>query len=212
MKPIIGVITRPELSSEKNNTLVVYDDVRRSIIQNGGIPIGVLPLNYKVNDFNDEVFRIIDKCDGIIFQGGDSFTQYEFECMKYVYDKDIPTLGICLGMQLMGCLFEGELIDINSSVHKQKEFKYVHDVLLKNDSKLYQIFQTDKIKVNSRHKETIINTNLEITAISSDGLIEGIEDKSKKFFVGVQWHPESMTSYDILESRLFNYFINMCRK
>ena len=68
------------------------------------------------------------------------------------------------------------------------------------------------MKVNSRHKESIINPNLDITAISADGLIEALEDKNKKFFVGVQWHPESMTSYDILESRLFDYFVNICRK
>ena len=43
-------------------------------------------------------------------------------------------------------------------------------------------------------------------------VIEAIEDKNKKFFIGVQWHPESMYSYDILECNLFDYFIEVCRK
>lgn len=212
MKPIIGIVARPEISNEKNNIMCIYEDIRTSIINSGGIPIGIMPLNCDLEDFDKEIFKVIEKCDGLIFQGGDSFYKYELECMKYAYEKDIPTLGICMGMQLMGYLFGGQLININSNVHKQKNVKYVHDVFIKETSKLYSIFQTNKISVNSRHKEAIINTNLEITAISTDGLIEGLEDKSKKFFVGVQWHPESMTSYDILESRLFNYFTDICRK
>lgn len=210
MKPIIGIITRSEVSPEKHKIMCVYDDLRVSIIKSGGIPLGILPIY--LNKFDKCTLELIDKCDGIIFQGGDSYTDYEIECMKYAYEKNIPTLGICLGMQLMGCLFEGNLISINSLEHKQSDSKYVHDVFIKQDSKLYQAFKTDKIVVNSRHKQTIINTKLDIIAISSDGLIEGLEDKSKKFFVGVQWHPESMTSYDILESRLFDYFIDICRK
>ena len=212
MKPIIGIITRTEMSSEKNKTMCVYEDIRISIINSGGIPIGIMPLNINLSEFNNEVFSLIDKCDGVIFQGGDSFNKYEIECMKYTYEHNIPTLGICLGMQMMGSIFGGELIEINEKLHKQRDRQYVHDVFIKENSKLYSIFKSNKIKVNSRHKESVINPKLEITAISTDGLIEALEDKSKKFFVGVQWHPESMTSYDILESRLFDYFISICRK
>lgn len=212
MKPIIGIITRPEFSSEKNKTMGIYEDLRTSIIDSGGIPIGIMPLNNDLNDFNKEIFNLIDMCDGVVFQGGDNFYKYDEQCMKYTYEKDIPTLGICLGMQLMGCLFNGEVINIDANIHKQNNKKYVHDVFIKEDSQLYSIFKTDRIKVNSRHKQAIINPDLEITAISTDGLIEALEDKNKTFFVGIQWHPESMASYDILESRLFNYFINVCRK
>jgi len=212
MKPIIGIITRPERSTEKNKTMAVYEEIRQAIIKSGGIPLGIMPLNYDLEDFDTQMFQIIDKCHGVIFQGGETFTKYEIECMKYVYEKDIPTLGICLGMQLMGYLFGGELISTRTNEHKQKDCRYVHDVFIKNNSKLYEIFKVHSIKVNSRHKHTVINTSLEISAVSSDGLIEGIEDKNKKFFVGVQWHPESMTSYDILESKLFNYFIDVSRK
>lgn len=212
MKPIIGIITRLESSSEKNKIMCIYEEIRSAIINSGGIPIGLVPLNDDLDDFNDEIFNLIDKCDGIIFQGGDSFYNYEVECMKYVYEKNIPTLGICLGMQLMGYIFGGQMIDIDSNKHKQKNKRYVHDVFIKKDSIIYSIVQTDRIKVNSRHKESIINPELEIAAISTDGLIEALEAKDKTFFVGVQWHPESMISYDILESRLFNYFVNVCRK
>ena len=210
MKPIIGIITRPEFSSEKNKTQVVYEEVRSAIASSGGCPIGILPINTKYID--EEIYKLLDYCDGIVFQGGDDFTQYELECMKYVHEKNIPTLGICLGMQLMGYFGGGEMVALNHFNHKKKDKKYVHNVFIKKCSKLYDIFREEKIRVNSRHKDTIINTKLDVVAISSDGLIEAVEDSNKKFFLGVQWHPESMTSYDILESRLFNYFVSVCRK
>lgn len=210
MRPIIGIIARSEFSSEKNKTQAVYEDIRRAIVNSGGCPIGLMPISE--NTLNKEMYKLLDYCNGIIFQGGDDFTQYELDIMKYVYEKDKPTLGICLGMQLMGYFSGGKIISLNSLNHKQKNKKYVHNVFIKKDSKLYSIFKEEKIQVNSRHKCTIIDTNLDVVAISADGLIEAIEDKNKKFFIGVQWHPESMTSYDILESRLFNYFVNICRK
>ena len=175
------------------------------LVEEGLKSLILIPNLLKEKNFNE-------KLDGIIFQGGDSFYKYEYECLKYAHEQNIPTLGICLGMQMMGCLFNGDLIKISNCNHKQKNKKYVHDIFIKKDSLLYLIFKTDRIKVNSRHKDTVINPDLEITAISTDGLIEALEDKSKKFFLGVQWHPESMTSYDILESRLFDYFVNICRK
>lgn len=199
--PIIGIITRKMLSYEKHNINVLYSDIVSAITSNGGIPIGLtLDNNYK---------KLINMCDGIIFQGGDDFEEYDFDALKYCYEKDIPTLGICLGMQLMGMLFNGKMIDITN--HK-KTLNYSHSVIIKRNSKLYNIFKTDIIKVNSRHKSIIKNTNLNISGISNDGFIEAIEDSNKKFFIGVQWHPESMINYDIKQNNIFKYFVKCCKK
>jgi len=43
--------------------------------------------------------------------------------------------------------------------------------------------------------------------MSDDNIIEGIEDSNKKFFLGVQWHPES--TEDIDNYNLFKYFIDI---
>lgn len=212
MKPIIGIIGRPDKVESGNEVICVYRDVSNAIIKNGGIPIGILPLVDDFNSFNEEMYKIIDYCDGIILQGGDEFYNYDLECLKYIYKNDIPVLGICLGMQLMGYLFGGECVNINAYIHKQKQKKYVHKVYLDKSSKLYQIFKSDNISVNSRHKSAIVNTNINIVGLSDDGIIEAVEDASRTFFIGVQWHPESMISYDILENNLFNYFVDVCRK
>jgi len=50
------------------------------------------------------------------------------------------------------------------------------------------------------------HTKLSQVAYSEDGIIEAIEDKNKRFFIGVQWHPESLME-DRYSDKLFSYFI-----
>ena len=196
MKPIMGIITRKGVSEENHNISIIYKDIEKGIINNGGIPIGItLTNNYK---------ELINMCDGIIFQGGDNFEEYDLESLKYIYDIDKPVLGICLGMQLMGVLFDGTMIDINN--HK-KNLSYVHSVTINRNSVLYNIYKTNIIKVNSRHRSIIKNTKLKVVGISNDGYVEALEASNKKFFVGVQWHPESMIEYDNKQNNLFKYFM-----
>lgn len=198
---IIGIITRNEISEEGHNTKIIYKDIYESIAKNGGIPIGIiLDNNYK---------KLIDMCDGVIFQGGDSFEHYDFIALEYAYKMDKPVLGICLGMQLMGQLFNGKLISVNN--HKKK-LSYAHSVKINKNSLLYKIYKSECIKVNSRHKECVINTTLNISGLSNDNIIEAIEAKGKKFFLGVQWHPESMIDYDNNQNKLFEYFMYKCKK
>ena len=201
MKPIIGIICRPVLSDEKHNMFGVYEDMCNAVINSGGIPIGILPIGTDIS---------LIKLDGLIFQGGDSSEEYEKEYLKYAYDHDIPTLGICLGMQTMGEMFDGVLDDVVG--HKAVDKQYVHGVRIDKNSKLYKAINKDKIMVNSRHKSALISTSLKVVGISDDGVTEAIEDLNKKFFIGVQWHPESMITYDKVASSLFDYFIDMCRK
>lgn len=197
--PIIGIITGKSVSTESHVIDIIYDDVVKAVENNGGIPIGiVLNNNYK---------ELLDICDGVIFQGGDCFGDYQFEALKYAYEIDKPVLGICLGMQLIGMLFNGTMTDIQN--HK-KNLSYAHSIYIKRNSKLYNIMKCDIAKVNSRHKSVIKNTSLEICAISQDNYIEAIEDKSKKFFIGVQWHPENMIYYDKKQNNIFKYFIKCC--
>ena len=195
---IIGVVTR-KLKSESNlNIDIVYDAIVKIIKNNNALPIGII--------LEEDYKNIINICNGLIFQGGDDIESYDLDALKYAYDLDIPVLGICLGMQEMGVLFGGELINIEN--HKST-LDYVHNIKIKRNTKLYNILKKDIIKVNSRHKSVVNNTKLRVSAVSSDGYIEAVEDNNKTFFIGVQWHPESMM-YDSDQSKILKAFIDVC--
>ena len=108
-------------------------------------------------------------------------------------------------MQEIGIAFNGK--ETNIPNHLNKDY---HEVNVKNDSLLFNIIKTNKILVNSRHKSAIYNTSLDICGFSHDNVIEAIEDKSKKFFLGLEWHPENMYIYDLNSRKIFDYFVNIC--
>lgn len=187
---IIGIVTKKGKSNENHNIDYIYSNISKMIYKCNAIPVGiVLNKNYK---------ETIDICDGIIFGGGDNFEKYDQEALLYCYKKDIPTLGICLGMQLMGYVFEGKIVNVDN--HKNT----FHIIKIDKNSKLYKAINKEELLVNSRHKSVLKNTSLKITSKSVDGYIESIEDSNKKFFVGVQWHPEDINQEGIFK-KLIDY-------
>ena len=183
------------LSSEKNTIYYVYQSFYKLDMDYILIPL----TNY------DDVINKINMCKGVIMQGGDDYELIHLKIIKYLYDNDIPLLAICMSMQAMGVLFGGYLVNIDN--HKDKN-KYSHKINIRKNTLLHRIINKDSIYVNSSHKMCIVNTNLVVSSYSN--CIESIEDTDKKFFLGVQWHPEKMVEYDKLEYKIFNYFKKVC--
>ena len=221
---IIGVLARPFKNESNKDVYGSNKEIIDVIISHGGIPL-IIPANY-IESFYDKDYintykmnekeisnlhKVLDICDGVILQGGDNFYDYDINATEFLYDNDIPTLGICLGMQTMGCFFGGKLVDINNDNHKKTGQDYVHEVFINKNSKFYNYIQKDIINVNSRHKSRVINTSLRSVGFSSDNVLEVLEDSNKRFFIGVQWHPESMITYDVIAQKLFKCFFAECR-
>lgn len=191
----IGIIGR-----KNENKITFNEEIINVIHKYNCIPIGII-VNFDNNptlEFNN-IKPLIDMCDKFILQGGNEYYDIDILITKYLFDKNIPTLGICLGMQTMAMTFGG----IMSEIDKHKSLNnYVHEIKIDKNSKLYEIIKKDKISVNSRHKSYIVCTNLNTSATNK--IIEAIEDKDKKFFIGVQWHPESLMDKNSI--LLFNSF------
>jgi len=131
-------------------------------------------------------------------------TDLEWGLLVRAEKKGIPVLGICGGMQLMNVVRGGSLLqDLpsqkpSSIVHTQKGSKTLpsHGVVVDAGTQLARIIGSDALHlpVNSTHHQAInkLGRDLVVTARADDGVVEGIEDVAKAFFVGVQWHPESM--------------------
>lgn len=195
----IGIILRPFSENQKlfmGTRKDLFDALSCKNVNVLGIPI--------TNNF-DNIINVVNMCDGIILSGGDKHIDTDYKLVKYLYQNNIPTLGICLGMQAMGKVFNNYQ-EIKVSNHYNTN-KYSHQITIFKDTKLFNILQKQNIKVNSRHKDAIPSTNLKISAISEDGVIEAIEDTNKKFFIGVEWHPESLD--DENSKKLFQEFINV---
>jgi putative glutamine amidotransferase len=80
--------------------------------------------------------------------------------------------------------------------HQQANPKHepAHTVRVVAGTNLHALVDTDTLAVNSTHHQGVhaLGRGLTATAIADDGLIEAFEDPTLPFFVGVQWHPESM--------------------
>ncbi|HHW68814.1 MAG TPA: C26 family cysteine hydrolase domain-containing family [Tenericutes bacterium] len=233
-KPIIGIVGRPDLTTDDDNVLIVEEHYRKAIVKKGGIPFLILPpqdLIYyttKPNEANrltdeekNDLERIIDMCDGIVMQGGYKWYEYDEFICKYAIEKDIPLLAMCMSMQLLGKIdslmnnkSEYHNVPNNNNVnHFQKGVKYAHKINIEDNTLLKKIIAKDQIEVNSRHKNHIPSVNtFKVSAYSEDGQIEALELSNKRFILGVQWHPEKMLDYDDNMNKIFAEFINETKK
>lgn len=228
-KPIIGILGVPTLDDENDNVIALYADYKNMVIKKGGIPFMICPLSdidyyhTKVSEVPNltekekENYRyMIDFCDGLIIPGGYRIYNFDYFVTQYAIEKDIPTLGICRGMQILANIDNGGnclIINETEIDHRQRGEKYVHNVQVMDDTLLKRITGKEKISVNSVHRYHVLKTNqFKISAYSEDGLIEGIEHPTKRFVVGVQWHPEKMINYDENANKILDYFIDECVK
>ena len=221
IKPIIGIVGR--LYSGDSN-IICIEEIRLAVTKMGGIPLLILPI-YKI-DMNlkklytqeelKDLESILSFCDGFILPGGDTWYRLDEVVIDYAIRRDKPLLAICLGMQALSKVLSGEKrIAYDNTIkndtlinHLEPNNNYVHSVIIDKNSKLYSIIGDEEITVNSRHSYHVPELdNTLVSARSSDGLIEGVELKDKKFIIGVQWHPESNLE-DEHSKKLFKAFFD----
>lgn len=217
-RPIIGVVARPYTTDNNRQVLCILENVRRHILRAGGIPLIILPtkdivyINNKESTLTDEDKEILESqinmCDGILMPGGDKIYFYDKYICKKVNEKDMPLLGICMGMQVM-CNYNNDNINIKIEGHKKPDDQYVHQVNILKDSKLYNIINEEKIMVNSLHGYMVPNSGDYSIAAKSSNVIEAVEKKDKLFNIGVQWHPER--NDDAPSCKIIDAFVDACK-
>jgi putative glutamine amidotransferase len=228
-KPVIGIIL-DENTSQGGNAYDTGKGYFRAIEQAGGIAIG---LPYSV----DSVAFAHAACAGLMSTGArigfpaDWYVAGEnspappserFEIERTLVTDflalDRPYLGICNGMQMLGCL-SGCLMSGNAAAytdgtisHDDRETRHHVDVVL--DTRLRIITGAAQLSVNSFHREAIVKVSdqVVVNARAPDGLIEGIEQPDKAFAMGVQWHPERLIDETADALALFRAFVAACLK
>lgn len=187
----------------------------------------LLHKNYYICDYNIKNINYNTICAILLTGGGDILPAiygkkinnktnsiyierdiFEISVLKEALKRNIPTLAICRGIQIMNVAFGGTL-NQNIDNHMQSTSKNfaTHFVNINKNTILYNIFKTDYIKVNSFHHQVIDKLAKDfIVSAYCDDYIEAIEYNSKNsFFVGIQWHPETL--HDKNSTNLFKYFV-----
>jgi putative glutamine amidotransferase len=141
-------------------------------------------------------------------------TLAELALLQAALARNLPVLGICGGEQLLAVALGGTLIQHipdsipNALPHEQATSHYEpgHSVDIRPGTLLYKITGTQKMQVNTSHHQAVRSPGRStINATAPDGVIEGIEDPSQKFCLGVQWHPEYLI--DEGDKRLFEALV-----
>ncbi|MBN2794262.1 MAG: gamma-glutamyl-gamma-aminobutyrate hydrolase family protein [Clostridia bacterium] len=236
MKKIIGIsagqyLMKDGVFSGFDRTYVNQDYVR-SIIDAGGIPL-ILPLT----DDIDIIRGYMDIIDGLVLSGGHDVSPlmyneqpkpklgpilvsrdlFDIQMVEEAMERHLPILGICRGHQILNVALGGTLYqdlsyksdDILKHNQEQDPRTVSHEVKLTSNSILFDLFKAHRIGVNSYHHLAIkdLADGFKITAVSDDGVIEGIEHVDRDFVLGVQWHPEMMSSVDKEMAMLFKALV-----
>lgn len=129
----------------------------------------------------------------------------EIAIARYVIrETDKPLLGICRGVQVMNVAMGGSLyIDLPSegklahSLSMYPRHQVSHEIEVAENTHLAEAMGTGKNMVNSFHHEAVkeLAEGFAVSAVSvPDDVIEAIELPGERFVVGVQWHPEELTT------------------
>ena len=222
MVPVIGI------TCKRTNDIQNYID---AIEQHGGEPRLFSSLAKPIDDHRKAISEYLSEIDALLLPGGGDIDPTHFFERRHptvervsrsrdaletwlcqdALKADMPVLGICRGIQVMNVAMRGSLYqDIPS--HKVEPGDVIHDIKIETGSLLSQITGDHIVKVSSRHHQAVkvIGEGFVVTAQSKDGIIEAMENPSKRFVLGVQYHPEWMLKNPDLEkhaAKLFEKFI-----
>jgi putative glutamine amidotransferase len=158
---------------------------------------------------------ILDRLDGLVFTAGPDLDpglygaaphpetelrpgrdEPELALLRAARDADLPVLGVCRGMQLMAIAYGGTLHQhLPEALGHGRHCEAVgtlsyHRAHFEEGSRIAAILG-DSTEVTSHHHQGVRDLGgLVRTGWADDGLPEAVEDPTRRFMVGVQWHPE----------------------
>ncbi len=215
-RPVIGIAANVD---DQNAT------VRRryidAVASAGGLPLVLTPIAGDDAQAYEAAKQAVALCDGIVLTGGDDprteaygtpthpaakplhpdrqrFDEAILRAIDELADRgerDTPTLGVCLGMQMMALAAGGELnqhLPDDTPTADNHRDNRLHPVRAITDAPFLSAQSGEVLgEVASWHHQGVRSPGrLRVIAVADDGVIEAIDDPARRFYLGVQWHPE----------------------
>lgn len=221
-KPVIGITPSPMDDTQEHGSFHRYaiaNTYTEAVEAAGGIPIVIPPQSGNID-------QILELIDGLLLSGGGDIDPIhygdsdvhektygihegrdalELALARKALERDMPTLCICRGIQILNVALGGTLYqDVADQYspeisHRQQDQGIPkdqpgHDVSVVKDSLLGDTYGAGTVAVNSFHHQSLraVSSELLVNATAPDGTIEGVEHPAKSWVLGVQWHPEMM--------------------
>ncbi|GGD15004.1 gamma-glutamyl-gamma-aminobutyrate hydrolase family protein [Aquisalinus flavus] len=214
-RPCIG-ITKPEMGDN-----AAYRAIRLAVMLAGGETVNMnagtswreMPLDGLIVGGGSDIFPEHYDAEAIetatYDHGRDEMEMY---WARRAREENVPVLGICRGAQLLNVAHGGSLHHDLAGTYENAEYPtgfWAHTFFRKTinveqGSLLAGILGTRRTQVNSLHRKAIdrVGDGLRVTAREENGIVQAIEDPTRRFYLGVQFHPEFL----IYRSRFMNLF------
>ena len=223
MKPVIGIttyLTRAKFGTWEEDTALVPADYLHAIERAGGRALLVPPSEEAIDE-------TLDALDGVVFSGGADLDPQlygqevhpetkgvvaerdrgELALLQAALARDMPVLAVCRGVQVLNVALGGDLVQhlpevVGHENHKHTPGEYAdHDVTVEPDTRLGSLIG-DRAPVKSHHHQGLgrLGEGLRESARAEDGTLEALEDPSRRFALGVLWHPEAGEDMRLFEA------------
>ena len=205
-KPVIAMT-----ANHSDIDATIRDAYYKQVVAAGGVPVIIPP----VTD-DSVVINTLEHIDALILTGGGDYNPLwcgeepssklhninavrdsaELLLTRLAFNRQIPMLGICRGMQTLAMALGGHVEQDHASGIKHSQDadrnEATHSVSISKGSTLYNIYAREELAVNSFHHQVVDNTGALFRTIATapDGAIEAMESTEQKSILGVQWHPE----------------------
>ena len=219
---MIGIttyVTRAQWSYWDEEAVLVPAAYVQALERAGGRPVLIPPSEHGIEE-------TLDAVDGLIFSGGsdldpDLYDQEphdetfgvvperdraELALLEAAFARDLPVLAVCRGSQVLNVARGGDLVQhlpdlVGDEKHKHTPGTFAdHDITLQPGTRLASLLG-DHAPVKSHHHQGFgrVGDGLRVAAHAEDGTIEAVEDPSRRFALGVLWHPEAGEDLKLFE-------------
>ena len=221
-RPVVGIttyVTPAKFGSWELEAALVPAQYVQAVEQAGGRPLLVPPSE-------DGLEETLEALDGLIFSGGSDLEpktygheahaetsgivrerdEAELALLSAALVRDMPVLAICRGSQVLNVALGGDLVQhlpevVGDEKHMHTPGMFAeHDVEVEPGTRIGELLG-DRAPVKSHHHQGFgrLGAGLVTAAHSEDGTIEAVEDPSRRFALGVLWHPEAGEDLKLFE-------------